>query len=92
MRATRGAGRGRRVSVNASEPPSEASRKKPAIRQPVATWDMARYRKAARRACACSCSVATRAAVASVISSQASRNPIASPATKTISSEPSSTL
>ena len=70
---------------------AETSRK-PAIRHPVATWDMARYRKAARRLSALSCSVATRAALASVISSHAKRKAMTPSAAKTISTVPTSTL
>ena len=65
---------------------------KPAMRQPVATCDITRYRYAARRAACPSWSVATSAAVTSVINSQAARNEMTSLAVNTSSIVPSSTL
>jgi len=77
---------------NDREPGPAASARKPAIKQPVPTCDITRYRYAARRLVRSSCSVATRAAVASVISSHANRNAIASPAVNTSSTAPTSAL
>ena len=67
-------------AAKASEPERGRQQEEAGDQQPVPTWDMARYRYAARRLAALSCSVATSAAVASVISSHAKRNVITSPA------------
>ncbi len=58
------------------------------MRQPVPTCDITRKRYAARRLARDSCSVATRAAVARVITSQPQRNAMTPSATNTTSSPP----
>src|SRR6266545_7553652 len=77
---------------NDKEPEIDESVKNPAARAPVPTWDMTRYKYAARRVSRTSCSVATSAAVARVISSHANRNPITLLTTNTTSTVASSTL
>ena len=73
-------------------PPRAERVRKAAMRHPVPTCDMARYRNAARRDSRCSCSIATSAAVDSVMTSHAPRNASASVAVTTSSTAPTSTL
>jgi hypothetical protein len=77
---------------NERDPVIEAAVKNPAIRQPVATCDMTKYRYAARRLARSSCSVVTSAAFVSVINSHANRKAIASPAANTSSTAPNRRL
>src|SRR6266571_3407353 len=77
---------------NDSDPDAADSTMNPAIRQPVPTCDMTRYRYAARRLARESCSVATSTAVDRDISSHANRNVMTLSATKTVSSAPSRTF
>ena len=81
-----------RIAENDIDPAADARVKNAAARAPVPTCDMTRYKYAARSVVRVSCSVATSAAVASVMTSHANRKPITSLTTNTTLTAAMSTL